>query len=337
MALPYTITAGNQVLAAPVQGNFEDLDGRVVTLEGITENVQDNAALYGNGVFYGSLTAAEVGTSLVYTSGTFILNGVFYYKIGYTVNFAGYGAATYYVEVPLETLQPAIYASKGGARINLNTVSWNGTSFNSSDEADRTVLYGFTHFITSVGKPGGQTINGGQAAGEDLTLSSTAHATKGKVKLGTASAYDQVNDRLGVGTQSPSVAAHVIKTTEQLRLGYDAANYVSVTVGSAGSTIIATTGANSDITLTPVRNVVITDGKNIAVGTSTGTQIGTAADQKIAAYGAAPVVQATTAGTEAVFSEEWDSGVANINEDSTFDGYTLAQVVKALRNFGILA
>ena len=54
------------------------------------------------------------------------------------------------------------------------------------------------------GLAGGQTINGGTAAGENLTLSSTANATKGKVILGTLSAYDQQNDRLGIGTVNPA-------------------------------------------------------------------------------------------------------------------------------------
>lgn len=61
------------------------------------------------------------------------------------------------------------------------------------------------------GRAGGQTLNGDTASGGNLTLHSTAHATKGKILLGTASAYDQANDRLGVGTQSPSYALHVAK------------------------------------------------------------------------------------------------------------------------------
>lgn len=39
---------------------------------------------------------------------------------------------------------------------------------------------------------------------------------------------------LGIGTSAPSAAIHSLKTTEQLRLGYDASNYMSVTVGSTG-------------------------------------------------------------------------------------------------------
>lgn len=58
------------------------------------------------------------------------------------------------------------------------------------------------------GRSGGQTIEGGTAANEDLTLSSTHHATKGKIIFGT-SAYDQVNNRLGIGKNDPTVPCDI--------------------------------------------------------------------------------------------------------------------------------
>ena len=54
---------------------------------------------------------------------------------------------------------------------------------------------------------------------------------------------------------------------------------------------------------------------------------------KIGLYGVTPVIRATTAGSAATFVQ--NSGTA-INDASTFDGYTLKQVVKALRNCGAL-
>lgn len=56
---------------------------------------------------------------------------------------------------------------------------------------------------------------------------------------------------VGVGTASPGAKLHSLSTTEQLRLGYDASNYNSFTVGSAGSLTIAAVGTNPSITLTP--------------------------------------------------------------------------------------
>lgn len=60
------------------------------------------------------------------------------------------------------------------------------------------------------GRSGGQSITGGTGSGDDLTLLSTSHGTKGTIFLGTASAYDQVNDRLGIGDTTPDHPLHVV-------------------------------------------------------------------------------------------------------------------------------
>ncbi len=59
-----------------------------------------------------------------------------------------------------------------------------------------------SQYALLAGRATGQTLIGGTASGEDLTLQSTAHATKGSILFG-ASAYDEVNDRLGVATTLP--------------------------------------------------------------------------------------------------------------------------------------
>jgi len=58
----------------------------------------------------------------------------------------------------------------------------------------------------STGYSGGQSIYGGTAAGENLTLSSTFNVSKNKIFFGTSgvSAFDEGNDRLGIGTASPT-------------------------------------------------------------------------------------------------------------------------------------
>jgi hypothetical protein len=75
------------------------------------------------------------------------------------------------------------------------------------------------------------------------------------------------------------------------------------------------------------------DGLNVAFGTTNGTKIGTATTQKIGFWNATPIVQPTTAVTAATLVS---GGGTNIKEDCTFDGYTIGQVVKALRNAGLL-
>lgn len=60
----------------------------------------------------------------------------------------------------------------------------------------------------STGVSGGQSVIGGTESGNNLTFSSTSNATKGSILFGT-SAYDEVNNRLGIGTTSPATALDV--------------------------------------------------------------------------------------------------------------------------------
>jgi hypothetical protein len=94
----------------------------------------------------------------------------------------------------------------------------------------------------------------------------------------------------------------------------------------------AAASKNKSITLTELFK--IPDAVDIATGTSTGTKIGTATTQKLGFWDKTPVVQPTTGISGATFVA--DSG-GSIHPTSTFDGYTIAQVVAALRQLGILA
>ncbi|MGI6104061.1 MAG: right-handed parallel beta-helix repeat-containing protein [Patescibacteria group bacterium] len=74
--------------------------------------------------------------------------------------------------------------------------------------------------------------------------------------------WDDTNNRLGIGTNSPSVFMHVIGTTEQLRLGYDATHYGSFAVDSSGNLQISSStgnvelGTSGDLTLGNSVNIV---------------------------------------------------------------------------------
>ena len=54
---------------------------------------------------------------------------------------------------------------------------------------------------------------------------------------------------VGIGTTGASVRLHSVATTEQLRLGYNASNYSSFTVGSTGALTLAQTGTGGAINL----------------------------------------------------------------------------------------
>lgn len=63
-------------------------------------------------------------------------------------------------------------------------------------------------FATLAGFAGGQTLRGGTAASETLTLQSTAHATKGKITA-LPLTIDEANLRVGLGQTTPTAALHI--------------------------------------------------------------------------------------------------------------------------------
>lgn len=147
--------------------------------------------------------------------------------------------------------------------------------------------------------------------------------------------------RVGFGTGvTISARCHALSTTEQLRLGYDTSNYFSVTVNSTGNAtldLVASSGTPAFTFSDPVtfsENITIANAKNIVLNTSTGTKIGTATGQKLSFWNKTPVTQPDTSTGMAAFVA--NSGTA-VNTASTFDGYTLDQIVNALRLIGILA
>lgn len=123
---------------------------------------------------------------------------------------------------------------------------------------------------------------------------------------------------------------------------------ITITAGAATTNDSATvyiegaaTGATNNYALWVDAGISRFDGSfNLAdavdfnLGTTTGTKIGTATTQKIGLWNATPIVQPTTAVASATFVAN-TSAIAN--DTATFDGYTIGQVVKALRNIGILA
>lgn len=61
----------------------------------------------------------------------------------------------------------------------------------------------------------------------------------------TFTTLDNAGDNVGINAgASPAAKLHVLATTEQLRLGYDASNYASFTTSSAGDLTITATGAD---------------------------------------------------------------------------------------------
>jgi hypothetical protein len=76
------------------------------------------------------------------------------------------------------------------------------------------------------------------------------------------------------------------------------------------------------------------DAVNMVFNTTNGTKIGTATTQKIGFWNATPQVQPTTA--TAIATRVGGAGTT-VTDTDTFDGYQIGQIVKALRNIGLLA
>jgi len=89
-------------------------------------------------------------------------------------------------------------------------VTWKKLAYVDADHGGLTGLSDDDHpqYAFLAGRTGGQTLISSIDSGGNLTLQSTAHATKGKILFGT-SAYDEVNNRLGIGTTSPATTLDV--------------------------------------------------------------------------------------------------------------------------------
>ena len=154
----------------------------------------------------------------------------------------------------------------------------------------------------------------------------------------TAQGNSEVNIR-----QNLSLGSFAAGSTRKVYVVRDAETF-GIDVAWAGATTTGAritnsgTGANTALLVNSFNGtsnlaIAISNG-DISMSGTAGTKIGVTTAQKIGFWNATPIVQPTTAVAAATFVV----GVGTaVNTASTFDGYTLAKVVKALRNTGILA
>lgn len=146
---------------------------------------------------------------------------------------------------------------------------------------------------------------------------SAAMSTAGFLK------FDALTASYGSGTKYPVLWASTATDHRQIGIwwGTDANN---VSLGRTGNDALGL-GSGDSFQLTA---------GNIITDTTTGTKIGTATTQKLGLWNATPIVQPTTAVAGAT---RVGGGGAALTDSDTFDGYTVAQIVKGLRNFGAFA
>jgi hypothetical protein len=189
-----------------------------------------------------------------------------------------------------------------------------------------------------IGSSAGQSCNASQA----ICIGSSAGLTagNGSIAIGNSAGSGTGTHNISMGQSS---GLGMTTGSQNIHIGYR--NVASgITTGSFNTLI----GGNSVVGAVS-NNVAISDGQgnkvlwfnsvnalvsDLKIDTVTGIKIGTATTNKLSFWNATPIVQPTTAVAAAAFVS--NSGTT-VHETSTFDGYTLQQIVKALRNTGLLA
>jgi hypothetical protein len=140
-------------------------------------------------------------------------------------------------------------------------------------------------------------------------------------------------------------------SSDELVIARSGANYkvtaaslaaLRLPAGSAGQVQFNNAGALGGTSTISISGTVVTwdDATTFVLGTTTGIKFGTATTQKLGFYNATPVVQQATTGTTTGFTV--NSGTT-VRDDSTFTGnsgtkaYTVGDIVRALKNLGLLA
>lgn len=104
--------------------------------------------------------------------------------------------------------------------------------------------------------------------------------------------------------------------------------------GAATVFMVSETGIDA------AQDITLADGVDIILDTTNGTKIGTSASQKLGFYNATPVVQYSTTGTTTGFTAATGTAVlsgSTFTGDSGTKAYTIGDIVKALKDLGILA
>jgi len=175
-------------------------------------------------------------------------------------------------------------------------------------------------------------VNGNCAIGYSA---STTAPTNGLVVAGNTSIGKSTNaGNILEVTGASQIRHQYTGAATDLAIGqFNASGDASINNTANGLLHFGTNGATR-LTIPAAGGLTFADANNIAFNTTTGTKIGTATSQKLAFWNATPIVQPTTAVAGAT---RVGGGGATVTDTDTFGGYTIAQVVQALRNTGILA
>lgn len=268
-----------------------------------------------------SINANHAGTGAVdslYGTDTTVLN-----YGGAAVN-RGYGITAMVDNINGSmTTAIAVYANAYNESSNTVTTA-RGGYFRVLNEGSGTIGTGYGIHIASAFNPDGTfTNNYGMYISNQASVGSTN--SYNLYSAGTT-AKNYIDGKLQVGSTQTSARLHIGANTDTTAAGGILFGTDTNLYRSAANTLMT-----DDMFVSA--GYTLTDATNIVVGTTTGTKIGTATTQKLGFWNATPVVRPATGGAAATFVAN-SSAIAN--DTATFDGYTIGQVVRALRNVGIL-
>ena len=285
-------------------------------------NVSVNAASTSGIVSIGGSSGLASGIGLFVNTTSTASSGISYgSSISPIINQSGTGGYTALLVNPTET------ATGSGSKFLLDLAVNSSSRFSVSSAGVASLGGGLT--VGSLGGTSSMSINYRSA-----TIFSDGLTIRKRGTTGDDSAALTSNTEIGYHSFSGWTG------TTNKRLAYVIVRAKGATsdIAGGGSYKINTRGDSSNTEadrLTIDENgLTISEAHDILVGTTTGTKLGTTSSQKLGFWSATPIVQPTTAVAEAAFVAS--AGTA-VNDASTFDGYTIKQVVKALRNEGLLA
>lgn len=105
-----------------------------------------------------------------------------------------------------------------------------------------------SQYALLAGRSGGQSLTGGTAASNNLTLSSTSSVTKGKINLGASAAFDEANTRLGVGSASPESLLHL----QENNVKYNISANSTTTAGAVNAVVSSISTTNNSVELVKI-------------------------------------------------------------------------------------
>lgn len=221
-------------------------------------------------------------------------------------------------------------AQSGG--LNIGTTPSAQLSF-WTNNTERGRFLGSGQFIvggTTVAQDELMSVQKNQNANTSFYVSNTTSGTLGRSLIGSI-ITGGVGIAIGAHSAGYTTSGMFIANTGTLHSSQSA----GLNIGTTSNTQLSFwTNNTKQWSITNAGVLTAEDGVDIAFKTTTGTKIGTGTGQKLGFWNATPIIQPTTAGAAATFVAN-TSGIAD--DTATFDGYTIGQVVKALRNIGLLA